>query len=1055
MPARTLPPAVDAIPPIFEKVARIFDQAQTSTANHQKNFVALHKLHSEAACTKKLAGECDFEDIFLGMVARVIPAKKGVATADRVIKFIGGYVKYLNEKAADEREDDSDSDATDTTASRFTAKLLKFLLRGFQAKDKFVRYRVVCITGEMISVLGELDVVIYDNLQKALLDRIYDKEVMVRSQVVIALSKLAASDAEEGEPSEVMQVLVDTLSHDLSPEVRRVTLARIPVNSSSLPALLARARDTETTIRKLLYSSVLTQAASQTLTTAQRQLLVLHGLGDREETVRTAATDLLVTWIDAIAEGEETEEDLVSRFTDIDISETQEKPLTTSEKKQQKLIQTLPNAFADAYFDFAHLTPERGFLVRVFVDLCQKDKDRGELKMESGGIPVVTSCAFRIEQGYNSLIAVNEKDEEKVHEKRAKEFILAELLKLAVNLDYSDEIGRRKMFSLVRTMLTSHELPLDLVPRCLDVLRKFSPNERDLIRVVVEIIGDLRDPGDEDDGGAADQTQDTINPEDAVDTSFDIEQGPSPKSLGKARETMSPEEQGHADLTDMRCLILCIGMLERVNGTLDENSTLQGLLRDLIMPSVKRKEQQFKEKGSIALGLICLISKDTHDQTLRDFLTEARKDDVPEPGYSLNPAGRHAPALLAFLVTELEKETSPKVLALLGMGIAKLLLCGMIVNEDVVKRLLVVYFSPHNAGNQELKQYLTSFAHVYSRSSSKNQQTMREIFIDVFLELSKLRQRPDAEKDVLSLTSVTHMWMDWTDHTQVQDPNGHPGDAGKAGDPLIQFDMANDIIRSLLTKKMPKEDKRILCQMLLKLHIPEEVDADKIRTLKLLIDNVSTRRPLHDATAHNALKKFDAAIQKKFGKELEGFSEAEYRELQKLQDLFDFLDDIIPEDDDEIIDIDSKKKGKKRRSRSVASMATDDDGASVASSRRKPEKKRRRLSASDDEESDSGDDRTARGAPPPPTRTLPKRAAAKKEVIMISSDDEEDDVDTAPTLRKGRPRVSVRTRKTQEEAMIDADIDDLLDEGFTEIHPDSIINDSDEEDEVNDLLVND
>ena len=31
-----------------------------------------------------------------------------------------------------------------------------------------------------------------------------------------------------------------------------------------------------------------------------------------------------------------------------------------------------------------------------------------------------------------------------------KEFVIAELLKLAVHLDYSDEIGRRKMFQLVR-----------------------------------------------------------------------------------------------------------------------------------------------------------------------------------------------------------------------------------------------------------------------------------------------------------------------------------------------------------------------------------------------------------------------------------------------------------------------------------------------------------------------------------------------------------------------------------------------------------------------------
>lgn len=42
-------------------------------------------------------------------------------------------------------------------------------------------------------------------------------------------------------------------------------------------------------------------------------------------------------------------------------------------------------------------------------------------------------------------------------------------------------------------MLSQEALPESLLARCLDVLRILSPNERDLIRVVVEIIQDLRD----------------------------------------------------------------------------------------------------------------------------------------------------------------------------------------------------------------------------------------------------------------------------------------------------------------------------------------------------------------------------------------------------------------------------------------------------------------------------------------------------------------------------------------------------------------------------------
>jgi condensin complex subunit 3 len=177
MPARTLP-VVD----LQTAVPRIFDQVQTSTANHQKNLVALHKLHIDAAQKTekvhngfKLVGEREFEAVFLDMLSRVLPVKKGATTADRVVKFIGGYIKFVNERgpsfprdtsalsltrriAAEDREVvPNDSDDDDTTASRFTAKLLKFLLKGFQAKDKFVRYRVIFLVAEMVAHLGEVE----------------------------------------------------------------------------------------------------------------------------------------------------------------------------------------------------------------------------------------------------------------------------------------------------------------------------------------------------------------------------------------------------------------------------------------------------------------------------------------------------------------------------------------------------------------------------------------------------------------------------------------------------------------------------------------------------------------------------------------------------------------------------------------------------------------------------------------------------------------------------------------------------------------------------------
>jgi Chromosome condensation complex Condensin, subunit G len=97
--------------------------------------------------------------------------------------------------------------------------------------------------------------------------------------------------------------------------------------------------------------------------------------------------------------------------------------------------------------------------------------------------------------------------------------------------------------------------------------------------------------------------------------------------FNKPKVNMSPEEQARADDIDMRCLSLCIGMLERVNGvgvvlhfleillicavfqTFEENSTLDGILSEVIVPAVKRKEIAFREKGLVGLGLCCLIAR--------------------------------------------------------------------------------------------------------------------------------------------------------------------------------------------------------------------------------------------------------------------------------------------------------------------------------------------------------------------------------------------------------------------------------------------------------------
>ncbi|KAF8553549.1 hypothetical protein OG21DRAFT_1220153, partial [Imleria badia] len=137
-------------------------------------------------------------------------------------------------------------------------------------------------------------------------------------------------------------------------------------------------------------------------------------------------------------------------------------------------------------------------------------------------------------------------------------------------------------------------LPDGKVARCLDVLRVLSPSGRDLIRVVVEVVPELRDEAQEGEEGGGGKVAEEGGEDDASPSAIAVAKAPKPP------EELTPEEQARADALDLRCLSLCIGMLERVNSgvqTFEENSALDGILSELIELAIKCKELEHRGKG--------------------------------------------------------------------------------------------------------------------------------------------------------------------------------------------------------------------------------------------------------------------------------------------------------------------------------------------------------------------------------------------------------------------------------------------------------------------------
>lgn len=116
------------------------------------------------------------------------------------------------------------------------------------------------------------------------------------------------------------------------------------------------------------------------------------------------------------------------------------------------------------------VTPESMFIARIFTVYCHEHEL--EARLEAAGVPVVTALAFYLQESCNDLLDAIEEledaraeadsraegaapEEEEAMERKEdvvteRAFVVAEMLRLTALCDFSDEIGRRKAFAVVR-----------------------------------------------------------------------------------------------------------------------------------------------------------------------------------------------------------------------------------------------------------------------------------------------------------------------------------------------------------------------------------------------------------------------------------------------------------------------------------------------------------------------------------------------------------------------------------------------------------------------------
>jgi condensin complex subunit 3 len=637
------------------RIAQVFSDASKTTATQRKLVVTLRKIQEECCFEppetnkgrneeRESFEEDDFITEMVRVVLRVMNVKKSEPAGDRVVRFLTTFLKYATEKDAKDIEGDSQDDST--PSSRLSVYIIKTVLRLLQSKDKTVRFRATQTITQLLNNLDAIDVDIYSLIISSLTKRLRDKEAPVRVQAVMGLGRLAKDEEDEDdedsddEASTILEKLVDIMQNDPDAQVRRTILANIPFFKTTIRMQLERARDTDPATRRLVYSKILPILGDfRHLSLSEREKMIRWGLKDRDDAVRKATAQLFSErWIEMCASSRDTrpEEEKVAGSTAppslealcellerLDIVRAGQEEGMAHEAMKQFWARR-PDYLES--IEFSHqfwldLDPSAAFVARSLNDYAQSIDDEQTRQMIEDKIPEPHNFGFILEKKLNGVAQaidryamLEENDPEAAdaqEECEDAEFVAEQVLHIAMSLDFSDEVGRRNVYSITRTALALASLPEECTKLCIELLRIVCGNrgEADFCAVIMEAVNEVHDTLSDDPNDASGAGDDA----ESFHSAQSEHSSPPPASKKRSKPAKTPEQE-EADkwaetMVYSKCLHILQCTLQNVTCDLESDTNLTTALNTLIIPAVQSHDAIIRERGVICLGLASLLSK--------------------------------------------------------------------------------------------------------------------------------------------------------------------------------------------------------------------------------------------------------------------------------------------------------------------------------------------------------------------------------------------------------------------------------------------------------------
>lgn len=477
------------------------------------------------------------------------------------------------------------------------------------------------------------------------------------------------------------------------------------------------------------------------------------------------------------------------------------------------------------------------------------------------------------------------------------EFIIEQLSIAAERYDYSDEVGRRSMLTVVRNMLALTTLSEPLIKIGIRVMKSLSINEKDFVTMAIEIINDIRDDdiekqeqdekikskkinrrnetsvNEEDENGTH---NDEVNEDEEDDniSSFhsaveNLVQGNGNVSESDIINNLPPEKEA-SSATIVLCLTRSSYMLELVNTPLTENILIASLMDTLITPAVRNTAPNIRELGVKNLGLCCLLDVklaidnmyilgmcvSKGNASLKYIALQVIVDIFSVHGNTVvDGEGKvDSISLHKIFYKVLKNNGLPECQVIAAEGLCKLFLADVFTDDDLFETLVLSYFSPINSSNEALVQAFAFCIPVYCFSHPAHQQRMSRTAADILLRLCVLWDDlqssviPEVDREaMLKPNIIFQQLLFWTD------PRNLVNQTGSTKKDTVQLTFLIDVLK-IYAQIEKKEIKKMIITNINAIFLSSEQDYSTLKELLEYSDDIAENDNL-DNVSKNALDK--------------------------------------------------------------------------------------------------------------------------------------------------------------------------------------------------------